>query len=84
MNTELQEIKNEIGGISARLENVEGYFNNFDTTLNNHMVDYDRRLSNLRNMLTWAFWVLFSLFVIAFGGLISIAVILVQQYLRGG
>lgn len=39
---ELQAMKDELGSISTRLDNVEGYFQNFDTTLNNHMNDYAR------------------------------------------
>ena len=77
-------IKVEIAGIITRLENIEGHFDNFDTTLNNHMTDYDRKLSSLRQMFGWAFWVLFGLFIAAFSGLIGIAVALVQYYLKGG
>jgi len=34
------ELKEELGRITSRLDNVEGYFSNFDATLNNHMRDY--------------------------------------------
>jgi len=66
--TELDEVKLETANIVTRLENVEGYFSNFDTTLNNHMTDYDRKLTGLRRNFMWGFWVLFSLFMVAFGG----------------
>jgi hypothetical protein len=42
-SAELQAVKDEIGQLGTRLDNVEGYFQNFDTTLNNHMNDYKKR-----------------------------------------
>ena len=80
---DLQEIKDEIAGLGIRMENVEGHFDTFDTTLNNHMTDYDRKLTGVKQALGWAFWVLFGLFMVAFGGLLGIAIMLLQYYLKG-
>ena len=38
-----QELKEELAQLAVRLGNVEGYFENFDTTLHNHMGDYAKR-----------------------------------------
>lgn len=72
----LQEIKDEIARNGTRLDNVEGYFSNFDTTLSNHMTSYDQKLDALRGKFVWGFWVIFSLLVAALGGLIAGAVAL--------
>ena len=37
----------EFAQISLRLDNVEGYFSNFDITLNNHMTDYKKAQDRL-------------------------------------
>ena len=88
---DIQVIKEELAGIRTRLENVEGYFQNFDTTLNNHMNDYKAKLKDtqaaiagLRGKLSWAFWVLFGLFVMALGGLIGMSVVLIQYLIERG
>lgn len=39
---EAQALREEIGQVATRLDNVEGYFNNFDITLSNHMSDYKK------------------------------------------
>ncbi len=77
-------IKEEFGRVIIRLENVEVHFDNFDTTLNNHMTDYDKKLNALRDIFKWGFWVLFGMFIAAFGGLIGLAIVLVGQYLKEG
>lgn len=81
MSEELQEIKDEIGRVSTRLDNVEGYFDNFDVTLGNHMKSYDRKLEALRSKFVWGFWVIFCLLVAALGGLIGGAVALLVKVL---
>lgn len=88
---DIRDIKDEIAGFGTRLENVEGFFNNFETTLNNHMTDYkadlketNKQIAGLAGRLSWGFWVLFGLFTVAVGGLIGVAVVLVQYYLKGG
>lgn len=40
---QLREIKEETAQLVTRLDNVEGYFDNFGTTLNNHMIEYAER-----------------------------------------
>lgn len=89
MSTELDEIKMETAGIAIRLDNVEGYFNNFDTTLNNHMTDYAKRQEDMRKEIkslwskfTWGFWIIFSLLLIVIGGITTGAVMLLQYLLR--
>lgn len=47
-NHELTELKTEIAQVTNRLDNVEGYFCNFDTTLNNHMNDYKAVQDDIR------------------------------------
>jgi hypothetical protein len=42
-----EELKEELGQLGMRLDNVEGHFENFDTTLNNHMNDYGSRQDQL-------------------------------------
>lgn len=45
---ELQAIKDETGQLAVRLDNIEGYFANFDTTLTNHMTDYAKAQGAIR------------------------------------
>lgn len=76
MNNELQDIKDEIARNGVRLDNVEGHFDNFDNTLNNHMDSYK---STQREMIKWlwrGFWVLFMMLLLTLGGLISVAIML--------
>lgn len=40
---DMRTVKEELGKLATRLDNVEGYFGNFDITLNNHMNDYKRQ-----------------------------------------
>lgn len=93
MPGELQDIKEEIGQISIRLGNVEGYFDNFNTTLENHMTDYkakqeevDKKVREVAGRLSWGFWVIFSLLVLVLGGFVTGCVILLISYLglKGG
>ena len=90
MAEELQELKDEIAGLGTRMGNVEGYFDNFNTTLENHMNDYktkqdaiDKKVDSMGGKLSWAFWVIFSLLMVVLGGLIGGSVMLLQQYLGG-
>lgn len=89
MSKELQEIKDEIASLGTRMDNVEGYFNNFDITLTNHMTDYalkqtkiDGKLKSLYSRFTWGFWVIFSLLTLVLGAFITGTVMLLQQYFR--
>lgn len=81
MSEELQEIKDEIAQNGIRLDNVEGYFSNFNTALDNHMRGYDQKLDALRSKFVWGFWVIFGLLVAALGGLIGGAVALLIKVL---
>ena len=45
---DVQAIKEEVGQLRTRLDNIEGYFQNFDTTLNNHMNDYKEEQRKIR------------------------------------
>ena len=65
---ELQEIKEEMAQLATRMENMEGHFQDFDTTLNNHMTDYARKqsamgreMADMKSKATWGFWVVFGL-----------------------
>jgi len=78
---ELQHLQEEIAQISSRLDNVEGYFSNFDITLNNHMTEYDHKLDGLKSRFVWGFWVIFSLLTVAIGGLIAGATALLVKVL---
>ncbi len=44
-----KELKDEMGQLATRLDNVEGYFCNFDTTLNNHMTEYKETQKAIRD-----------------------------------
>lgn len=88
--SELQEIKEEIAQIVTRLGNVEGYFDNFNTTLENHMTDYkekqretDGRVRGMAGKLSWGFWVIFSLLTLILGGFVTGCVILLTRFLGG-
>ena len=78
----VNDLKQEMAQILTRIENTEGYFDNFDTTLNNHMTDYNRKLSDLRNLFKWGFWIVFTLLVLVMGSGGALLVMLAQQYLR--
>ncbi len=82
-NPALQAIKDELALIMTRIENTEGYFDNFDTTLNNHMNDYNKKLDDLHRWFSWAFWILFTLTLAAIAGTLSLAAILVQWAVGG-
>lgn len=89
MSNEFQELKEEIGGLAARMGNVEGYFDNFNTTLENHMEDYkakqdsiDEKVSSMGGRLSWTFWVTFSLLMAVIAGFIGGFVALLQAYIR--
>lgn len=92
MSDELQEIKEEIAGLATRMGNVEGHFDNFNTTLENHMTDYKEKLAavinqlaSLKSQLGWGFWVLFGLMTVALAGLVGTSAVLVQYIInRGG
>ena len=47
--TEMKELKEETAHLDIRLGNIEGYFQNFDTTLNNHMNDYKDEQGRIRD-----------------------------------
>jgi len=88
--TELDELKEEIGQLATRMGNVEGYFNNFDVTLNNHMTDYkhkqesiDKAVSAVEGKLNWGFWVIFSLLMTVIAGFIAATVMLLGALLEG-
>lgn len=90
MSNELQELKNEIAGLATRMDNVEGYFDNFNATLENHMTDYrarqesiDKKVNSMEGKLSWAFWVIFGLLTAVLTGLIGSSVVLLQRYLGG-
>lgn len=90
MSNELQEIKEEIARLGTRLDNVEGYFDNFNTTLTNHMTDYKREqktmgktVGDLTTKFNWGFWVIFSLLTTVICGFIAITAITLG-YLIGG
>lgn len=88
MTEELQELKEEIAQLATRMGNVEGYFNNFDVTLTNHMTDYkqqqteiQKKVNVLESKLTWAFWVIFTLLMTVISGFIAGLILLIQAYL---
>lgn len=90
MSDDLQEIKEEIAGLGTRMGNVEGYFNNFDVTLTNHMTDYkitqqsmDKKINNVESKLTWGFWVIFGLLTTVLAGFITGFIVLLQRLLGG-
>lgn len=80
---DVQQILNELADVRTRLENTEGYFGNFDITLNNHMKNYDGKLNSLSRRFAWGFWVIFSLTTVALAGLLTITALLVQRFLGG-
>jgi len=45
---DVQSIKEEVAQLATRLDNIEGYFQNFDATLNNHMNDYKKTQDEIR------------------------------------
>lgn len=91
-------IKEEVASLSTRLDNIEGYFQNFDMTLNNHMNDYKREqeeqakrlaaveggLKRLSKLFNLGFWVVFSLLTIVLGAGGALLVILAMEYLKTG
>lgn len=85
MSEELQEIKEEMAQLGARMDNVEGYFDNFNTTLTNHMEDYKKRqedigrkVSAMEGRLNWGFWVIFALLTTVLAGFVGGFVVLLQ------
>lgn len=80
---DVQQILDELADVRTRLENTEGHFDNFDTTLNNHMKSYDGKLNSLSRRFAWGFWVIFTLTTVALSGLLLITGLLVQKFLGG-
>lgn len=85
---EFQELKDEIAQLGTRMDNVEGYFNNFDITLTNHMEDYkrvqdsiDKKVRGLESKLSWTFWVIFGLLTTVLAGFIGGFVVLLGKLL---
>lgn len=69
-----RELKEELGRQAGRLDNVEGYFDNFNTTLNNHMNSYDENQRTLQKWGWRGFWLLFTLDMMLLGSLIALAI----------
>ena len=95
---DVQGIKEEVAQLATRLDNIEGYFQNFDATLNNHMNDYKTEqraqagkladveggLKHLGKIFNLGFWVVFSLLTIVLGAGGALLVILALEYLKTG
>ncbi|MBU2249833.1 MAG: hemolysin XhlA family protein [Gammaproteobacteria bacterium] len=95
---DVQGIKEEVAQLSTRLDNIEGYFQNFDTTLNNHMNDYKREqesqagrlvdveksMRSMVRMFNWGFWVLFGLNILVLGAGGALLVALALEYMKRG
>ena len=95
---DVQGIKEEVARLATRLDNIEGYFQHFDTTLNNHMNDYKteqeaqaRRLTaveaglrSLGRLFNLGFWVAFGLLTLVLGAGGALLVILALEYMKTG
>lgn len=95
---DVQAIKEEVGQLATRLDNIEGYFQNFDITLNNHMGDYkteqeaqakklaevESGLRNLGRSFGLGFWVVFTLLTVVLGTGGALLVVLALEYLKAG
>lgn len=86
MGNELQEIKEELAQLATRMDNIEGYFSTFDTTLTNHMNDYkvkqdsiDKNVDQIEGRLVWGFWVIFGLLTVVLAGFVGGFVILLGR-----
>ncbi len=82
MSDELQELKEEVAQTNMRLDGVEGYFDNFDTTLNNHMNDYNAKLDSLRRFTNWPTGVQLALTGLAVSAVIATLLFVVRVLLE--
>lgn len=91
---EIDEIKQEMAQLKTQMDNVEGYFDNFDMTLSNHMNDYkreqaiqtkrleeiERSQKNLKTLFNLGFWILFGLTGTLYAAIIAILVVVLSKF----